>query len=187
MTAVCQSCHKTNPGTYYDLFTGRRVTNVAPGSLLLNYKVTGESVGDFLHERVFVCDQCAAKTKRNKGGYLLLAVLLLLGIGGAGILSLLEWIGGKRLGLIGSVGTIIVLLFIPVLLIAIYTLIRDLLKRGVPYSNGESAAKLATVVSAAGSERFVWSPKEFKSTFGISPGEDSKSIMDEIAVVTRDQ
>lgn len=187
MTAVCQSCQKMNPGAYYDLFTGARAEGAAPGSQVLYYKVTGGSVGDFLHERVFICDQCAAKAKRNKGGYLLLAVLLLLGFGGAGVLSLLEWIDGRRLGFMGSVGTIIALLFIPVLLIWIFTLIRGLLQKGVPYSNGESAAKLAALVSAAGLGRFVWSPKEFKSAFGISPVEGLTSIMDEIAVVDRDQ
>lgn len=187
MTAVCQSCHKMNPGAYYDLFTGGRVTDAAPGSHLLYYKVTGESVGDILHERVFICDQCAAKAKRNKGGQLFLAVLLLLGFGGAGMLSLLEWIDGKRLGFMGSVGTIIALLLIPVFLVWMFTLIRDLLQKGIPYSNGESVALLATQVSAAGVGRFVWSPKDFKSTFGIGTAEGSTSIMDEITVVNRDQ
>lgn len=187
MTTVCQNCRKPNPGTYYDLITATSAVDSDAYPDRLAIKLSGDFFGNFQREKIFICDQCAGKAKRNQKGFLVLALLLLLGIGGAGILSLLDWIEGKAIGFISSVGTIIALLFIPLLLFWMFTLMRDLLRKGISYKNGESVASLVRQVSANKEGRFTWTPKDFKGTFKTSSPAESGANGDGFPVINLDQ
>ena len=189
MTPICQKCHRANPGNYYEVFTGDPAFDNDQYPDRRTNQITGRVFADFQGEQIYICDKCCVKAKnRETRGFLWLGGLMLLGIGGGVILSLIDMIQGKRLGFYGTAGTILILLLIPLGIWWMFGGIRKLFKKDFTRQHGEATAWALKQKQQRRDFQTIWTRTNFEACFGGSlPPDQRASVTDGILMTKRDQ
>lgn len=189
MTLICQKCHKSNPGNYYEIITGDPAFDSDQYPNRRTNHLTGRVFANFRGDQVYICDKCCVKAKNKETrGFLWLGALILLACSIGSVLSLIDMIEGKNLGFYGTAGTILILLLIP---LGIYWMIggvRRLFNRDFTQQHAEAVAWAVKQKQEKRDFQTIWTRTNFEACFGANLQPDQRAnITDVIPMTKKDQ